>query len=313
MGVFDQASHYAVKLDPEGFFAWRLPQFTAQFTFLGWLDVSTIAFPGEPNRVCDTVAEFGPRDGVGARRILDVECQSEPDPDMLERLGEYSFRLRREVRHGIGQAGKYQVLGVLLNLTGPEQSAELDLREPSLSEAGLYFRAVQFTLREEDAAETLKRIASEELARCVLPWIPLMRGGAEMVILEEWKRIALSEPDAKRRADFGGLALVFAELAGRRDVWRQTLEDWNVQVSQQVLEWQAKARQEGEREGERAGELVRCRKDVTRALEVRFRAPVPSDLAEQVAAQSDLGVLARWFDAAVTADSLAAFRATIGT
>ena len=39
MGVYDQASHYAVKLDPEGFFAWRLPQFTAQFTFLGWLDV----------------------------------------------------------------------------------------------------------------------------------------------------------------------------------------------------------------------------------------------------------------------------------
>ena len=122
MGVFDQASHYAVKLDPEGFFAWRLPQFTAQFTFLGWLDVSTIAFPGEPNRVCDTAAEFVPRDGIGARRILDIECQSEPDPDMLERLGEYSFRLRREVRHGVGQAGKYQVFGVLLNLTGPAQS-----------------------------------------------------------------------------------------------------------------------------------------------------------------------------------------------
>ena len=129
MGVYDQASHYAVKLDPEGFFAWRLPRFAAQFTFLGWLDVSTIAFPGEPNRICDTVAEFAPRDSVGARRILDVECQSEPDPDMLERWENTAFRLRREVRHGVGQAGKYQVLGVLLNLTGPEQSAELDLRE----------------------------------------------------------------------------------------------------------------------------------------------------------------------------------------
>jgi hypothetical protein len=99
----------------------------------------------------------------------------------------------------------------------------------------------------------------------------------------------------------------------RRDVWRQALEDWNVQVSLQVLECQAQARQEGERAGERVGELARCRKDVTRALEVRFRTPVPSDLAEQVAAQSDLGILARWFNAAITADSLAAFRTTIGT
>jgi hypothetical protein len=311
MGVFDQASHYAVKLDPEGFFAWRLPQFTAQFTFRGWLDVGAIAFPGEPDRVCDTVAEFEPRDGVGARRILDVECQSEPDPDMLERLGEYTLRLRREVRHGVGQAGKYQVFGVLLNLTGSEQTAELDLREASGGGAGLHFRAVQFTLREEDAAETLARIASGEVARCVLPWIPLMRGGAETGILEEWKRLALSEPDVKRRADFGGLAVVFAELAGRRDVWRHALEDWNVQVSLQVLEWQAKARQEGRKEGWQEGEIAKAHADLMRILELRFGSPLPMGLASEIAAQRDLDVLNRWLDATITSPDLDAFRAAL--
>jgi hypothetical protein len=80
----------------------------------------SIAFPGEPDRVCDTVAEFAAPDGAGPRRLLDVECQSEPDPEMLERLGEYALRLRREVRHGPGQAGKYRVASLLLNLTGPE-------------------------------------------------------------------------------------------------------------------------------------------------------------------------------------------------
>ncbi len=226
---------------------------------------------------------------------------------MLERLGEYSFRLRREVRHGVGQAGKYQVFGVLLNLTGPAQSAELDLREASVGDAGLHFRAVQFTLREEGAGGTLARIASGELASCVWPWIPLMQGGAELVNLEEWKRLALSEPDAKRRADFGGLALVFAELAGRRDIWRQTLEDWNVQVSQQVLEWQAKARQEGRQEGE----ITKARANLVRSLELRFGSPLPADLADEIAARRDLDVLNRWFDAAITSPDLDAFRAAL--
>ena len=105
-----------------------------------------------------------------------------------------------------------------------------------------------------------------------------MRGAAEIVIIEEWKRLALGETDARRRADFGGLALVFAELAGRRDVWRQALEDWNVQVSQQVLEWQAKARQEGRQEGE----IAKARAVLIRSLELRFGSPLPADLAKEI-------------------------------
>ena len=194
MGVFDQASHYAVKLDPAGFFAWRVPRFAARFKFLGWLDVSTIAFPGEPDRVCDTVAEFKARDG-DSRRLMDVECQTEPDGDMLERLGEYGLRLRREIRHGPGQGGKYPVVSLLLNLTGPVQSAELDLRNVELDGEGLHLRVTQGTLREEDAAATLARIASGEWERCVLPWLPLMRGGEDRGTIEEWKRLAQAEPN----------------------------------------------------------------------------------------------------------------------
>ena len=58
MGVYDQASHYALKSDPAAFFLWRIRRFVDRFTFLGWLDTTTLAFPGEPDRVCDTVAEF---------------------------------------------------------------------------------------------------------------------------------------------------------------------------------------------------------------------------------------------------------------
>jgi hypothetical protein len=308
MGVYDQASRYAVKLDPPGFFAWRAPGFAARFAFLGWHDVSTVTFPGEPGRVCDTVAEFAARDGRGPRRLLDVECQSEPDPDMPERQGEYAFRLRREVRHGPGQAGKYGVACLLLNLTGPVQPRELDWREDDLDGDGLHFRLTQFTLREEDAAASLARVAVGDSSRCVLPWIPLMRGGDETSTIEEGKRLASGEPDARRRGDYGGLALVFAELAGRRDAWRRALEDWNVQVSQQVLEWQAKARQEGRQEEQ----VAQARSKILRALEVRLRSAVPSDVAAAVEAQADLDRLSSWFDAALTAADLPAFRAAAG-
>jgi len=128
MGVFDQASKYAVKADPPGFLAWALPRLAARARFVGWADTTQLAFPGEPDRVCDTVAELEPLDG-GPRRLADVEAQTTPEPDILERLGEYLFRLRRELRHGQGQAGKYRVFGVLLALTGPEQPAILDMTE----------------------------------------------------------------------------------------------------------------------------------------------------------------------------------------
>lgn len=310
MGVFDQASHYAVKLDPAGFFAWRVPRFAARFEFLGWLDVSTIAFPGEPDRVCDTVAEFELRDG-GSRRLMDVECQTEPDGDMLERLGEYGLRLRREKRHGPGQGGKYHMVSLLLNLTGPEQPAELDLREVELDGDGLHLRVTQGTLREEDAAATLARIASGEWARCVLPWLPLMRGGENRDIIEKWKRLAQAEPDDRRRSDYAGLALVFADLTDCRAVWKEALEGWNMKVSQQVLEWQAEARQEGLQEGLQKGEIVKAHADLMRILELRFGSPMPTDLASEIASQRDLDVLSRWLEATITSPDLNAFRAAM--
>lgn len=304
MGVFDQASHYLVKRDRDAFFAWRVPRFVARFAFRDWADTTTVAFPGEPDRVCDTVAEFAPREGEGPRRLLDVEFQAEPHPDMLERLGEYTYRLRRELRHGPGGDRKYRVVSVLLNLTGAPQQAELDMREDDLDGAGAHLRVVQFTLRDEDAAATLARIASGDLSRRVLPWIPLMHGAGEAGMIEEWKRLALEEPDGRWRADYGGLALVFAELAGRLPVWKQALEGWSMKQSEQVLEWQAEARKEGE--------VDRLRAVVLRAMELRYRTAVPPDLAAVVRGMADLDELSRWFDATQTCDSLEAFRAAVG-
>jgi hypothetical protein len=222
-----------------------------------------------------------------------AEFQTEPRNDDLERVLEYMLRFRRERRPPADPRLKYLVGGVLLNLTGPRQPDGLAIPLPGMAEFGLGGRVVRLALREEDAAATLARIASGELSRCVLPWVPLMRGGGESASIEEWKRLADLEPDPQVRLQYAGDALVFAELPGVWAEWKKALEGWNVRESQQVQEWQAEAR----------------RADLLRALEKRCKAPVPSDLAEAIQAAQDMDLLLRWFDAALEANTFDDFRA----
>ena len=44
-------------------------------------------------------------------------------------------------------------------------------------------------LRDQVANEALLRIAEGRVARCLLPFIPLMQGGAEASIIERWKQL----------------------------------------------------------------------------------------------------------------------------
>jgi hypothetical protein len=96
-------------------------------------------------------------------------------------------------------------------------------------------------------------------------------------------------------------------LANRWLIWRDALEGWNVRQSQQVLEWQAEARKEGLREGELTGQ----RTALLRTLRVRFKRKVPARISAAIADLNDLDELAKWLDAALTADSWEAFRTAV--
>jgi hypothetical protein len=296
MARVDQAARYLVKRNPPAFFGWAAPCLLSRWQFHGFVDTSTVAFPGEPNRVCDTVAEFV-RTGERHRRLLlDVESQSEPHPDMLERLGEYAYRLRRERRFGRKGRSKYGVLSVLLNLTGRGQPRELDMTVEEVGGAGAKLIVVVRTLREEDAAETLAQTARGELSRPVLPWVALMHGAGQSSIIREWKRLAEQEPDTRWRSELAGLALVFAELAGRKSIWHEELRGWDVKELQVILDWQAEAIQDS----------------LLRLLRKRFAASLPSDLETAIRATYDHEQLNTWIEAAGTVLSLPAFRTAIG-
>jgi hypothetical protein len=187
------------------------------------------------------------------------------------------------------------VLALVVNLTGHGSTG----RDFQLGRTGLRtcLQVGERDLARISAAATLRGIARGRVGRCVLPFVPLLRGGAGASIIALWKQLAMAEPDARRRADYGGLALVFAELAGCREAWRQALEGWSVEQSQQVLEWQAEARKQGKAEGK--AEMV------LQLLELRFGTPVPPDLATRIRANTDLAQLDSWFQAAHDARSLA--------
>jgi hypothetical protein len=299
MADYDQGGRYLIRQRPAGFYAWLSSSFVRRWEQRGWIDTSTLVFPGEPERICDTVAEFVHRSDTSRRCLLDTEVQPRPDPDMLDRLGEYGFRLRRERRYGRGRRGKNQIISVVLNLTGPAQPDVLDMTETTLGGAGLRLQVVQRTLRDEDAATTLVEIATGKVDRCILPLVVLMRGAGRASIIREWLRLAAQEPDERWRSDLGTLALVFVQLTRHENSWREALEGWNMERSRVVVEWEER----GERRGE--GRVL------LRILRTKFGQALPSDLEKAVptlsAEERD-----RWADALASAQTLEAFRALVG-
>lgn len=229
---YDQAARYLAKLDPTAFLRWLLTG--VLFSFRLWLDTRTIPFPGEPDRTGDTVAGLVDPAEPARWWAVPVEFQTRPDTSLFGRLLEYLGRFWRELRPPGQPTGRFQVAAAVVNLTGVGHTSR-DMVMPG-SSVRTCLQVVERNLAEEDAAATLAGIAAGQLGACLLPLIPLMRGGAEPGIIAQWKPLALAEPDERRRGDYGGLALVFAELAGCWPQWHQALEGWNVEVSQQVLE-----------------------------------------------------------------------------
>ena len=297
INVFDQSARFVAKADPPGFLRWLVLEMDPTLEFRGWLDTRSLPFPGEPDRTSDTVADLLDPADPATRWALATEFQAGPDAEILDRLLEYLARLRRELRHGPRRRDKFRVAAGLVQLTGRRPAETLDMTHPGANPVGLRLTVALKSLRDEKAAVTLAEIADGRLGRWILPWIPLMNGGGKPTMIEEWKRLALLEPDRRARGSHGAIALIFAGLARRHKPWKQALEGWNVTESPIVNEWKA----EGEAKGKRESLL--------QFLRLRFTEELPSDLLSAIESESDLGRLARGIAAAAKAASIEQFRA----
>lgn len=294
---YDQASRYTAKLDAIGFLAWLLREDPSELRFHAWLDTRTLPFPGDPDRTCDTVAWLEDADPA-VRWAVPVEFCLTPDGELFGRLLVYLGQLWLEKRPTDAGGERFSVGAAVVNLTGRGHTSHaLSLRRTGVrTELGV----VERNLCDESADALLSTIAGGQAARCLLPWVPLMHDAAEAGIIQRWIELAAQEADSRRRGDYGGLALVFAEAADRLPVWKEALKEWNVIESQQVLEWMAM--------GEAKGEV----NSLLQVLTTRFPSGAPADLEAAIRATTDRELLRDWLVAAIKADSLEAFRRDAG-
>ncbi len=298
---FDQACRYAAKLDAVGFLCWLLREDTAELRFRTWLDTRTLPFPGDPERTCDTVAWLADAD-PDIEWAVPVEFALEPSGEFFGRLLVYLGQLWLEKRPTTAGGERFSVGAVVVNLTGRGRtSATMSLRRTGIRTS---LEVVERNLCDEDAASLLDAIADGRTSGCLLPWIPLMHGGAEASIIQRWMELASQEADSRRRGDYGGLALVFAEAAKRLPVWKEALKEWNVIESQQVQEWIAM----GEAKGEARDGII----SLLEVLATLFPPGAPADLEATIRATTDSKQLRSWLLSAVKADSLDTFRKANG-
>jgi hypothetical protein len=300
---YDQACRYAAKLDAVGLLTWLLREAPEELRFRTWLDTRTLPWPGDPERTCDTVAWLGDADPA-VEWAVPVEFCLEPDGEMFGRLLVYLGQLWSEKRPTDGRGEHFAVGAVVVNLTGRGRTShDMALRKTGVRTV---LQVAERNLADEDGAAVLGQIAAGTLSPCLLPWIALMRGGDDVAIIAQWREIAGRQPE-RRGSDYAGLAVVLAEAAGRRELWKEALEGFSVKDSQQVLEWIA----EGEAKGEARGEARGQAKALLRVLARRFPPGATAEMESAIRA-ADLQRLEAWLDAAATADSLEAFRQAAG-
>jgi hypothetical protein len=297
MATFDETARQACKVDGPGLILWldRFADESMAADFVGWDDTRRTSWPGGPERTDDVVCVLRRRaDGKAAHLI--VEVSTEPRTDDLARLGIYELLLAIEVR-GVLDEGP-PVYGAIIHLTGNRKAGPLLLTKSARS-PGVLVQPIEVWLADQDAADTLARIEAGELALSILPWLVLMRGGGESQLIERWKQVAVHEPDVEKRMWYRSFALVFAELIPELVNWQHHLEGWEVRESQYLKSFEDK------------GRVKQARADVLRILQSRLGMPAPEPIRLAVEGTNDLGILDRWFDAALAATSWADFQTVI--
>ncbi len=295
--AFDKASRFAAKLDPHAFFAWATGLPAEKLAFRGWLDTRGLPFPGDPDRVSDTVARVEDPSVVQVPWMIAVEFQIEPDALMFGRLMVYLGQLWQTVKSDPNRGSRFNLGAMVFNLTGTGDASR-DMRWPEAG-FGTQLAVVERNLASEDADTLLAGIEGGKWSRGVLPWLPLMTRGDDSGIIDRWKKLAEAEPDFRRKADLANLARVFATAADRRLIWDKALEGWNVKESSVVNEWIAE------------GRVAATVASVVAVLEARF-GQLPPELEAAIRGCADLVKLQSWITHAAKATTLDEFRAAAG-
>lgn len=291
MATFDQAARFAAHAAPGPVITRLLEPTGLVLRFREWLDTRALPLPGGVDRTADLVAALDDPAG-GAPTLLVLEFQSEHDPDKLDVTLEETAVLRSRVRHGEDRKGKYRVLTGLVYLRGRCPDSVLDMTTPG--GFGTRHAPLIWNVAEDNAAAILEAQRDGGNPPGLLWWVPLMAGGGDEAIMARWKEtVVAAVADRRARGDMAGVALIFAELAGRRMAWKRSLEGFDMLESQVIKEWMA--------EGEAKGKLEERRRNLLKILCGRFPGLIPNEVEQLIQRQDSLDLLDDWLDAAIGA------------
>jgi hypothetical protein len=132
-------------------------------------------------------------------------------------------------------------------------------------------------------------------------------GGADQPgIIRRWRDLAMRQQQLHLRADYAALALVFAEMAGRKPLWQTELEGFNMQESEFIRTWR--------QEGMEKGTLTTARAAVMNVLQTRFPGvAVPEGVRSALEKNKDVQQLSDWLRQAVLTTSPADFERSLTT
>src|SRR5271155_1784882 len=121
--------------------------------FEGWLD-TRLTLPGHPERICDTIAHISRLDQGGIPWAIPVEFQIEPDSVMFGRAMVYGGMLYEAVKPSPERGDRFQVIVVIVNLTGVGISGRRMVWREGCSETTLL--PEEWNLSTESAADILE-------------------------------------------------------------------------------------------------------------------------------------------------------------
>jgi len=328
---FDQAARYVARhLDPIGLFHWLLGDtFADLWEWREWLDTQAVPFPGAPERRSDTVATFDSRAMNQPPLALVIEFMSHARQSTLLRMTQYTLQIHHDCPYQRKPRIDYTVIGAIINLTGRTHGNRFRMRAVGANSLGVVAQFKVRNLQRESATELLQQVQAGTISRSMLVWAPLMQDADTAEFIAAWRSEVERDPKQTRRGDLVGLAVVFAELAKRREAWVKGVAGMNDVRSEIVMEWEAKGEQRGiaigeqrgivigeqrgivigEQRGEQQGKIKGARNALTQCLQIRFNGALPNAIARTIAEQTDLATLESWLKQAFVAGSLDAFLA----
>jgi hypothetical protein len=287
---FDHASRGLLRRASPALLWWLLKVSPSQAQFVRWLD-TRLTVPGQPERVCDTIAHVLRVDQDFYPWAIPIEFQVAPDGRMFGRALVYEGMVWLGEKPAQERGDRFDLMPVIVNLTGVGQCGRRMLWQPGAESTLL---PIEWNLETLDANFLLDQIVSGKAPRELLAWLSLMKNGNDPGTIKRWLEVASLERDPYRKADLA-LVEVFANLTGGTEVWEKALEGFNVIESVTVNKWKAQA----------------VAKSLLGILEKKF-SPVPAEVQTKIEATTALDVLQHWVILAATTDSMDSFRRGAG-